>query len=869
MSAHAHHPTAADFPDSLTSRQQWLVWRFVHKPGQKKPSKMPYYATTGHLRGWPHGKPRNGEATDQQPQVDQGHELDREHLTDFAAASAFAAARHFDGVGFAFLPGDGLIGIDLDGVIGGDDHSSALGLQITADCDTYGELSPSGTGLHLIGLGEVETFKSNDVGIEVFCGRQFFTMTGSHHPDTPFEVREIPEETLGYLRGMVERAKEQARQAKEAARPAGPAAAPAAPMPGTTTANRDEATRYCLAALDSAVQRLRSAKEGGRNDLLNGEAFGLGQLLHTGGISEATVRAALTDAARSSGLPAGEIAATLRSGIESGKAKPKVIPPRQYRGAAPAPAARQQVPTNVDQDTGEILDETPPAANDNQAEERAEDWPEPIDPFGVALPPELPLDVLPEAFRAYVADQAALLGCDPGIIGLSAVVAAAACIHDEIELQPKRHDPTWVEQPRLWLAIVGDPSAKKSPALKKAMRQVNRIDMRLAGENVGAEAEYQRQHEAWKEAKKAKGSGDIPEPKKPKKRRLVAEDITVESLSEVLRDNAAGVLTYKDELTGWFASMDAYKGGSKGASMDRAHWLEAYNGGRRLIDRVQRGNIIVPNWSTCIIGGIQPDMMRRISASMGNDGLLQRFMVLVARPATMDEDRVPDMAAMDRFRDLFEHLFSIAPSGTKVRLSDGAHVVRERVARRADTMLRAFDSPHIVAWLGKWTGLFARLLLTYHVIECSNDSIYPSAQEVSEATALQVERLMCDVLLRHAIYFYNEVIDQHERHENVRQLARLILAKQLTRITKRDLTLYWKASRKLGEWDVRAVMETLATMAWLAPDMASVDVLDGKPRAWIVNPLVHDMFAKQAENEMARRQAATELIREMRAGTTR
>lgn len=541
----------------------------------------------------------------------------------------------------------------------------------------------------------------------------------------------------------------------------------------------------------------------------------------------------------------------------------------QRRAApSPAPAARRAEHDQlVDEETGEILGEAPPPANDNDQAGAA--WPDPIDPFGVALPPPLPLDVLPEALRDYVADQSALLGCDPGIIGLSAVVAAAACIHDEIELQPKRHDPTWVEQPRLWLAIVGDPSAKKSPALKKAMRQVNRIDMRLAGENVAAEAEYQRQHEAWKEAKKAKGSGDIPEPKKPKKRRLVAEDITVESLSEVLRDNAAGVLTYKDELTGWFASMDAYKGGSKGASMDRAHWLEAYNGGRRLIDRVQRGNIIVPNWSTCIIGGIQPDMMRRISASMGNDGLLQRFMVLVARPATMDEDRVPDMAAMDRFRDLFEHLFSIAPSGTKVRLSDAAHVVRERVARRADTMLRAFDSPHIVAWLGKWTGLFARLLLTYHVIECSIDSIYPSAQDVSEATALQVERLMCDVLLRHAIYFYNEVIDQHERHENVRQLARLILAKQLTRITKRDLTLYWKASRKLGEWDVRAVMETLATMAWLAPDIASVDVLDGKPRAWIVNPLVHDLFAKQAESEMARRQAATELIREMRAGTTR
>ncbi len=343
-------PDVSQFPGNLASRRQWLCWRFVQKPGQKKPSKMPYYATTGALRGWPMGKPRDGRATEQQPQVEQGHPLDREHLTGFEEAAAFAAARGFDGVGFAFLPGDGLIGIDLDGVIGGDDARTALGLQITADCDTYGEMSPSGTGLHLIGLGDVQTFKSNDIGIEVFCGRQFFTMTGHHHPDTPFEVRKIPEETIGYLRGMVERAKLAAKEARPVAH-ASPAAQTHAPAPS----GRDEAARYCLAALDSAVQRLRSTREGGRNDMLNGEAFGLGQLLRTGGVSEATVRAALADAALASGLDASEVTSTIRSGIEAGKDRPRSIPERQQRAAAPAPAPAPAEDAAIDPDTGEIV----------------------------------------------------------------------------------------------------------------------------------------------------------------------------------------------------------------------------------------------------------------------------------------------------------------------------------------------------------------------------------------------------------------------------------------------------------------------------------------------------------------------------------
>lgn len=843
----AHIPTQSDYPATLLERRQWLVWKYIRKAGQKKPSKMPYYATTGHLRGWPYGKPKDGHPTDAKPQVDQGHELDRDHLVDFVAASEFATQNGFDGVGFAFLPGDGLIGIDLDGVIGNDTDRNQLGQKIMEDCNTFSEISPSGTGLHIIGLGQCDTFKSNDVGIEVFCGRQFFTMPGAHHPDSPFELRPIHPAVLDGLRKMVDDAKD-ARRPKQPAAPVDPAYVPQA-------ASNSEAGRYCLAALDSAVQRLRSAGEGGRNDLLNGEAYGLGQLLHTGGISEHTIKAALTDAALACGLPAGEIAATLRSGLESGKRNPRTIETRPQRHRAtkstPAPAPI------ADPETGEIIE----PANDNEPAEQTS-FGTPVDPFGVASPPELPLDILPEPIRDYVRDQAELLGSDPAVIGLCALVAAAACIHDGIKIYPKRKDLDWKEHPRLWVAIVGDPSTRKSPAIAKAVRAVRGLDIRMAEENASAMSEYKYQHDQWKEARKADKS--LPEPSKPAMRRLVVEDTTIEALSEVLKDNPRGVLTLKDELTGWFASMDAYKGASKGASMDRAMWLEAYNGGRRIIDRVQRGNIIVPNWSTSIIGGIQPDMMRRVASSMGNDGLLQRFMVLVARPAGIDADRVPDLAAKDRFHALFQQLEALKPSGELVRLTEDAHLVRERITRRADAMIKAFDHPHIQAWLGKWTGLFGRLLLTYHVIECASDHVYPTERDVSESTALQVERLMCDVLLHHAIHFYNEIIDAHERQENIRQLARLILAKRFDRLTKRDLTLHWKQARKLEWWEVRSIVEALCSLGWLEPDPLSIDSNDGKPKAWAVNPAVHETFSKQADREKARRKAAMEVIREIK-----
>jgi hypothetical protein len=486
----------------------------------------------------------------------------------------------------------------------------------------------------------------------------------------------------------------------------------------------------------------------------------------------------------------------------------------------------------------------------------------PVDLFGIVMPPSLPLDVLPEVMQAYVADQSELLGCDHSIVGMASLVAAASCIDDGIRLQPKRLDPTWTESARLWVAFVGDPSTKKTPAISKAVRNVKKIDHRMAEENERAYAEYKFQHESWKEAKKATKE-PIPEPPKPQIKRLIVEDITVEALSEVLKDNARGVLCLQDELTGWFASMDAYKGGGKAAGKDRAHWLETYNGGRRSIDRVTRGSLIVPNWSACMIGGIQPDMIRRVSNSMGNDGLMQRFMVICARPAARDKDRTPDMKAMQQFADLFEQLAGTNASPDVVKMTEAAHQSRERVSEYSIRMINAFDSPHMSAWLGKWDGLYARLLLLYHCIDCASRGVYPTDELVSEKNALKVERLLCGTLLHHAIHFYTEILDAHDKQENMRSLARLILARNMTIVTKRDISRLWRASRKLEHWELKDIIDGLSNLDWLAPDHMKIDI-DGKPKQWHVNPAVHVQFADYADRERRRRHDVVEAIRELK-----
>jgi putative DNA primase/helicase len=186
-------------PQQLLDLKQWLVWKFESQPGDKKPRKVPYYAG---------GARRHGE---------QGSDDDRAQLVSYDTAMAAAATGRVSGIGFAFLPGDGLIGIDLDKVIDEDGVMSERAVKIIKACASYTEYSPSKKGVHIFVAGDTDTFKNNEVGVEVFCGRQFFTFTGDQMSGTPDEIRPIDEVTLRRLRVTVRGGKKKAGDARAAA----------------------------------------------------------------------------------------------------------------------------------------------------------------------------------------------------------------------------------------------------------------------------------------------------------------------------------------------------------------------------------------------------------------------------------------------------------------------------------------------------------------------------------------------------------------------------------------------------------------------------------------------------------------------------
>lgn len=471
---------------------------------------------------------------------------------------------------------------------------------------------------------------------------------------------------------------------------------------------------------------------------------------------------------------------------------------------------------------------------------------DPVDLWGRLDPPALPRGVLPQVIEDFAFGMAERMGADPAGLAVAALVTCAAAIPDRIRVKVKVHDD-WTESARIWAALVGSPSTKKSPILSAATAPLCRADAQSFREWQQARAEFDA-------LPKDEKHGRVP----PPQTRHRIEDATVEAAQAVLEGSPWGVLLLQDELSGFFGQMDKYSGG-KGASADRAFWLRAFNGGEFALNRVGRGAALIPNLSVCLLGGIQPEPIRKIAADAADDGLLQRLFPIVLRPATVGQDApLPDVA--DRYADLIERLLAMTPPGFPgvCEFSADAQAIRRQLEQRhLDLQAAETVSRKLAAHIGKYDGLFARLALTLQCIESTGLSPNPI---IGADIADKTKKLLHSFFLPHAAAFYAGILGLSDDHDRLQAVAAHILVHKLERITNRDVQRGDRAMRAIKEADIRGILEQLEALGWLyripAPRPSS-------PPHWGVNPAVHRRFADRAATEAKRRDQAKAAVAAM------
>lgn len=160
---------------NIRDLRQWLVWRKEERDG--KPTKIPYSPTTGQ----------------------KAKSTDPETWSTYEQAVQAAKENGFDGIGFVFTPEDGLCGVDLDKCI--DPVSGEIepwAREIIEELNSYTEISPSGTGVHVILWASLPAGRNRKGKFETYDQGRYFTVSGKHLSGTPraIESRQEALETV-------------------------------------------------------------------------------------------------------------------------------------------------------------------------------------------------------------------------------------------------------------------------------------------------------------------------------------------------------------------------------------------------------------------------------------------------------------------------------------------------------------------------------------------------------------------------------------------------------------------------------------------------------------------------------------------------
>lgn len=689
-------------PEELREIPAWLLYRLEHCEGEAKPSKVPY---------WADGFRRYGE---------QGGSNDRQRLTTFAKAREAAIRLGYTGVGFAPLEGFGYTFLDVDNCVGPDGSLPPEIEQIAAR--TYSEYSPSGKGIRIVLKGDLGNNKKPTTdglyGFETFSSKGFVTITGNILDacdlligrdciaEVDDRVRNLCQNRFGSAQNQLETDPDDFMIGRE-------------PRLGLTI----EQCRELLEQLDPDMGRedwirvgFALAHEHDNSD----EGFELWDEWSSGGATypgTEGLRTQWTSFERSSGQRRRQV--TMASVIKMAK------------------------------DSNMIA---------------AGEWPAPSALPDTLLPvPTLTADMLPEELAAWLTDISERMSVPLDFVAVPAMVMLSALIGNKVLVRPEEFTD-WSEPANLWGAIVAPPGAMKTPVVSQIFAPIKLFEAEAQKENKIKLDKHQFDLLVYKNAKDAavqaakKEAGTLSaadiekvlmsfavEPPKPKLKRFVTTDATVEKLGEICADNPDGILYHRDELPTLFLDLQREeKAAVRGFMLTGWTGMEAYT-----FDRIARGTTHIETVNLSLFGTAQPQRIANlvsVSSTKHDDGMIQRLQLLAWPDFLRDwvpVDRLPDAGARETAFACCRRLSELtaADVGAEVDGSGGKPFLRldvealeafitYRTALEAKVRSQSLPGP-LAAHLAKYRGMVPRLALILHLAAASNGPVSGQAMRAA------------------------------------------------------------------------------------------------------------------------------------------
>ena len=817
--------------EPMGQESRWHAWRMTNRKGNA--TKVPV------------SKSGNARANDPTTWM---HRSDAEELVARKKLSGL-------GVQLGILADDErvLIGVDLDTCLSTDQELEAWAASAVEIMGSYAEVSPSGMGLkiyalttrqdvtqieHLLAAGGGASWKfgngQHPPAIEFYTRGRYFAVTLDHWPNSSDRLQIVGGDQLKELLELAETTKV-AVEGRE--RPI-----------GANGANGEVKTKL------SGFYRLESWAEGPgpdqaqaldlittgtceaqRDKSRSGFEFQVAAYARRAGLSQAELFDALEELTRR------------RFGYgETGDERSASERTRAWRRCWERTGTSAQAVRSTAWETPNlaIFKEAPP-------------------------PPRFPLEIF-GSWSEWIDTAATAASAPPDYVAFALLTTAGALIGNSRVILPEPINTNWRTPVAFWTVLVGPPSSGKTPALSPFNQVLSEIEDEQHAAFLAARTATGKKRESAKEAQqewkrrkslaeKEGGSppqmpdeAKMPDPvTAPPKMRTM--DTTIEKLAVILSESPNGILQWRDELAAWFENMQRYSGAS-----DRPQWLEMYNGGRIVIDRMRLDeSITVPYALVSILGGIQPGRLEAI-VDGPDDGLSARFIFIY--PNSRPLERAFESADMGKLRRAIKRLWKLqsdihGANGFKPVEVPFSAAAAERFFRfRQMTRQMSSETDGILAgWIGKADGLVARLAAVLGLLDWTQKGVWTLApQSVSIDDLERACSLWTDYLLPMA----KRTLGNGEPAED--RLAHWLIRKTRSirahTINRRDMRRDWGLPDYAKDKDVlNEALKILEADGLIRDARKRAGASQGRLREdWEVNPLIFDSPAANRANRANR-----------------
>jgi hypothetical protein len=393
-----------------------------------------------------------------------------------------------------------------------------------------------------------------------------------------------------------------------------------------------------------------------------------------------------------------------------------------------------------------------------------------------------PLIALPRVLQTFVKDASDAMDIAPECVATPAIAVCATAIGNTccIELAPG-----WSEPSVIWAVVLMESGSLKTPAYNTALAPLRAAQQRADQEYQQALADYRkakRSYEAetsfWKNTDFATtpNATDAPpaEPVEPKPVDLYTSDTTAEALGMLFGNNPRGLALTRDELSAFFASFGAYKGGRGG---DESTYLEFYNAGSSKLNRAS-GKRIHAQGALSIFGTCQPGVFLKVIGANGKEknqvenGLAARFLI-AAPPSKAKRWHKAKRYNTGPYGDLIRDLLAIkllhddngAITPVTLAMEPEAEACYAEFVTEHGQQTHTIQNAALRFHYSKLEGVAARLALIFRLCDLSTD-------KVAGRSGVQEEHILAGIALarwygREAARVYDscETTAERERRE--------------------------------------------------------------------------------------------------------